>query len=236
MLVGLVSLVGLHQLVSSNALAVNFTTADSDFKIYTNYVQGVYGAGFLAQNNGATPLAQGGVAEVGFKNAKLAGLCLITTQTLAGVGEASIIVTGGAPVRDTFDDAGLITIDGLGNPILFDANGLLTGASDADAVDVSDMYLATDRLRAFGNNFKGLNLGQTPEQSAAGAGLSWGTNQGGDAPVPGNVGLLAERMNLSGLDGSTYGIELAGGLSMPGLDIRAVPGAATQADCTPGGT
>jgi hypothetical protein len=212
MLVGLVSLVGLHQLVSSNALAVNFTTTDSDFKIYTNYVQGVYGAGFLAQNNGAT------------------------TQTLAGVGEASLIVTGGAPVRNTFDDAGLITIDGLGNPILFDANGLLTGSSDADAVDVSDMYLATDKVRAFGNNFKGLNLGQTPEQSAAGAGLSWGTNQGGDAPVPGNVGLLAERMNLSGLDGSTYGIELAGGLSMPGLDIRAVPGAATQADCTPGGT
>ncbi|UUZ61465.1 DUF6230 family protein [Nocardioides sp. B-3] len=84
-------------------MAVNITTSDQHFKVYSNYVQGVYGAAFTAPNNGTGPTDNIGVTEIGFKNAKLAGLCLITTQELGPIGTTSVIITGGVPVKASFD-------------------------------------------------------------------------------------------------------------------------------------
>ena len=42
---GLVALAAMFQLVSSNVLAVNSTTANQEFKLYSNYLQGAQAAG-----------------------------------------------------------------------------------------------------------------------------------------------------------------------------------------------
>lgn len=230
-LLGLVSLVIMHALVSASALAVNFTTTDQQFKIYSNYVQGIYGAGYMGANNGYSSASASGVAELGFRSAQLSGLCAISTQTLAGVGAASILILGGAPVAPEFNHAGVETQDGAGTPILLDDNGLLTGASLTEAVDVTDMFLSADLIKAHGNKFSGLDLGESADAVGPAADLTWPAGGGSDQPDGGDFGLMAERINLSGLDGGSFGINLAGSVTMPGLKIRVLPGAATQADC-----
>ncbi len=228
---GLASVVVMHALVSSSALAVNFTTTDNKFKIYSNYVQGIYGAGYMGQNNGYSELSQTGVTELGFRSAQLSGLCAISTETLPGGLTTSVMIIGGVPVAASFNHGGVQTTDGAGTPIQLDSNGLLAGTSLTQAVNVTDMFLSSDLIKAYGNKFSGLNLGQSADKIGAASGLTWPAGGGSDQPDPGAFGLMAERMNLSGLDGSTYGINLAGSVSMPGLKIRVVPGTATQSDC-----
>lgn len=230
--VGFVSVFVMEALVSSTALAVNFTTSDKEFKIYSNYVQGVYGAGYLARNNGFSGLSQTGVAELGFKTADLAGLCAISTESIGPVGTTSLVILGGVPVKPSFNNAGVESTDGVGAPIQLAADGQLAGSSLTGAVSVTDMFLNTKLLTAYGNKFSGLNLGQNASTVGAAAGLTWETDQGGVAPTNGNFGLFGSRMNLSGLNGGSYGINLAGQVKLPNLKIRVVAGTATQADCT----
>ncbi|HEY0889778.1 MAG TPA: DUF6230 family protein [Nocardioides sp.] len=231
MAVGFAALTGLHQLVSAEVLAVNFTTADQQFKIYSNYVQGLYGAGFVGRNNGASTTSQVGVAELGFKEAKLSGLCAISQQNLLGVGTVSLIITAGAPVRAAFDDASLLTTDGAGMPVSLDADGRLTGASLDGAVGVADMFLNSDGLTGYGNRISGLNLGQDGSSVGPSAGITWPTSGGGTAPAEGAFGLFSRYLNIAGLDGGSYGINLAGQVSLPGLRVTVLPGVRTQADC-----
>lgn len=229
--VGVLSLAVLHALIGAGVLAINFTTVDHHFKIYSNYAQGVYGAGFLGRNQGSDSGSQVGVAQVGMRSALLSGLCMINTDSIAG-NQISVIVSGGVPVKHSFDNAALTTTDGAGNPIHLDAAGLLTDASLDSAVDVTDMYLNATALEGFGNKFSGLNLGQNAEDAAAQAGLGWtSSTHGGTAATPGQFGLEAKHLNIAGLNGSTYGVDLAGGLTLPGLKISVVRGNATQSDC-----
>ncbi|UUZ61466.1 hypothetical protein [Nocardioides sp. B-3] len=100
-----------------------------------------------------------------------------------------------------------------------------------DAVDVSDMYMSTDKIEAFGNKFAGMNVGQNAPDAAATAGLARQTSGGGSAPQDGQSGLMAERMNPGQLDGGSFGIEMAGGMKLPGLRVRSIRGVATRADC-----
>lgn len=223
MLAGFGSLFVLHHLVSASVLAVNFTTSD-EFKIYTNYVQGIAGAGFISQNNGAVADADGGVLDLGLKTAKLAGLCMISDQDVAGVGQVSIIISGGVPVRHSFDSSALVTTDGMGNPITYDAAGLLSGASATQAVSVTDLFLSSDALDGYANKLAGLSLGQSAEQAASDADLTFGTDKGGSAPTPGTFGLGADRLNISGLNGEVYGVDLAGSAEHPGGSGQRHPG------------
>jgi hypothetical protein len=74
--VGFAGLIGMFLAVSQNVLAVNFTTANTSYKVYTDKVSGLNAAGYINTQDlyGATDDA---VAQLGFKTATLNGLCAI---------------------------------------------------------------------------------------------------------------------------------------------------------------
>ena len=232
--IGLGSLAAMFHLVSANALAVNFTTADQTFKIYSNYLQGVSAGGFLSQNKGYSSASQVGVAELGIKTARLAGLCAIAQQNIPALGTVSLMIMAGVPVRGTFNQSANTTTDGANNPITLDASGQLTGASLTSAINVTDLFLNTNLLNGYGNQISGLNLGQNAADTASTANLNNGTGTwptGQSAPVAGNFGLTAQQLNVGGVDGASYGLNLQGSINLPKLRITVLPGAKTQADC-----
>lgn len=222
---GLAALIAMFQLVSSSALAVNFTTADQEFKLYSNYLQGAQAAGFLATNDASTG-QDNGVAELGIRSAKLAGLCAIAHETVPVVGEVSLMILAGVPVKGSFANGSNTTTDGAGNALTFDADGLLTGGNHITA---SNLFVNSRSLNGFGNLISGMNLGQSADTVDEKAGIAW---PGGQAqPDPGDFGLTVDRLNVGGLGGDTYGINLQGAITLPNLKIKVVPGRKTQADC-----
>lgn len=229
--VGLGLLAGMYGLVTSNVLAVNFTTTDQTFQVYSNYIQGVSAGGFISQNSGATAAGRQGVAEIGIKTAKLDGLCAIAHQTLPAVGKVSLIIKAGAPVRGAFDSNSSTFIDGDGHPVPLTADGSLDTTDPlAKTIDATDLFLNSNNLTGYGNKISGLNLGQNAPDTAQQ--LSSGTWPAGQpAPVAGNFGLSAQHLNVGYLNGSTYGINLAGSISLPRLVIKVVPGDADQTAC-----
>lgn len=232
--IGLAGMAAMYQLVAANAMAVNFTTADHTFKLYSNYVQGTSAAGFLDTNSGYSSASRTGVAEIGIKTAKLAGLCGIAQESLPVVGHVSLLIMSGVPVKASFTESANTTSDGAGNPISLDGNGLLTGPSLSNAISVTDLFLNTNLLNGYGNQISGLNLGQNASDVAGAAQLSGGTGtwpNGQTAPTAGNFGLTAQNLNIGGLDGTTYGINLAGQITLPKLKLEVLTGDRTQADC-----
>lgn len=228
--VGLGALAGMYTLVSSSVLAVNFTTTDQTFQLYSNYIQGVSAGGYVAQNTTATSAGLGGVAELGIKTAKLDGLCAIAHQTLPVVGHVSLVIKAGASVAGSFgSSASTNFVDGNGAPVPLAADGTLT--SDASTIDATDLFLNTNHLSGYGNNISGLNLGQNaPDTASSLSSGSWPQTTTG-APQQGGFGLSAQHLNIGYLNGSSYGINLAGAIDLPSLVIKVVPGDADQTVC-----
>lgn len=222
---GFAALVAMFQLVSSNVLAVNFTTSNQEFQLYSNYLQGAQAAGFLSTNDTATG-TDNGVAELGIRSAKLAGLCAIAHEQVPVVGEVTLMILAGVPVKSSFNTAGNTTTDGAGNPLTYDANGLLTGGNHITA---SNLFINSRSLNGFGNLISGMNLGQSADTVNATAGIAWPAGQ--TPPDAGDFGLTVDRINVGGLGGDTYGINLQGAITLPNLKIKVVPGHKTQADC-----
>lgn len=229
--VGLVALAGMYTLVSSNVLAVNFTTTDQTFQVYSNYIQGVSAGGYIGRNNAASAAGQTGVAEIGIKTARLDGLCVVAHQTLPVFGAVSLIIKAGASVAGSFGSAsGSSFVDGTGAPVPLAADGTLT--ADGGTIDATDLFLNTNNLAGYGNKISGLNLGQNAPDTASA--LSNGTWPQADGPVSGNFGLTAQHLNIAYLNGSSYGINLAGSINLPQLQIKVVPGDAGQTACPAG--
>jgi hypothetical protein len=230
MAVGFIALTVLYQLVSAGALAVNFTTSNTKFQMYSNYLEGIVGAGFL---DGSTPVtgSSTGVADVAIKTAHLAGLCLVTNTTVPFFGGTEgLVLTAGVGVKGTFDPTTYSGKDSTGAAITTASDGSLSGASLTGAVTVTDLFVNLDQLTGYGNNLAGLNLGQSADGVQAAAGTApWPSGQ--TAPTPGNFGLAAQHLNVSDFNGSTYGVQLNGTAALPGLKMRAYPRAVTQADC-----
>lgn len=222
---GLGALIAMFQLVSGSVLAVNFTTADQEFQLYSNYLQGAQAAGFLSTNDAATG-EDTGVAELGIRSAKLAGLCAIAHEEIPVVGEVTLMIIAGVPVRATFANGANTTTDGAGNPLTYDANGLLTGGNHITA---SNLFINSRSLNGFGNLISGMNLGQSADTVDDTAGITWPVGQA--QPGAGEFGLTVDRINVGGLGGETYGINLQGAITLPNLKIKVVPGRKTQADC-----
>jgi hypothetical protein len=234
MAIGMAAMAGMYQLVTTNAMAVNFTTSDHEFQLYSNYVQGESAAGFLAQNNGYSAASQVGVAELGIKSAKLAGLCGIAKESLPIVGDVSLMLIAGVPVQGAFSDGANTSTDGAGAAITYDANGKLTGTSLSGAISATDLFLNTNVLSGYGNLISGLNLGQNAADVAGVAQLNNGTGTwpaGQTAPTAGGFGLTAQNLNVGGLDGTSYGLNLAGQITLPKLKIVVAPGDKSQTDC-----
>jgi hypothetical protein len=230
---GFAALAAMFTAVSQDVMAVNFTTTDQNFKLYSNYLQGESAAGFLAQNKGNSGSSQVGVAELGIKTAKLSGLCAIATDTIPILGQKySLLIIAGDTVQGT-------AFNGTSVPagVSVDANGLLSGTSLANAISASNLFVNTTGLAGFGNKISGLNLGQSADTVAASAGFQsagqpagqWPSGQ--NPPQAGNFGLVADHLNVAGLTGDTYGINLQGQITLPNLKMKVVPGAQTQAVC-----
>ncbi|QSR28163.1 hypothetical protein CFH99_21305 [Nocardioides aromaticivorans] len=222
---GLAALIGMFQLVSSSVLAVNFTTSDQEFQLYSNYLQGAQAAGFLSTNDSSTG-EDNGVAELGIRSAKLAGLCAIAHEDVPVVGEVTLMILAGVPVRSSFTNGANTTTDGAGNALTYDANGLLTGGNHITA---SNLFLNSRSLNGFGNLISGMNLGQSADTVDDTAGIAWPNGQA--QPAAGDFGLTVDRINIGGLGGDTYGINLQGAITLPNLKIKVIKGHKTQADC-----
>lgn len=207
---GSAALTAMFGMVSANVLAVNFTSANQTFDIYSDYIQGVSGAAFVdeqVRQDGSKV----GVTEMGFESATLNGFCAIAHQALPVVGDVSLMIVAGEPVAASFD------------------NGVNQATDPSyNAIKASYLYLASDRLAGFGNNISGLTLGQSAD-SVAVPGDSWAAN--GMSPTAGAFGIQADHMNVGGLSGRTFGINLKGAITLPNLKIKVLTGARTQSDC-----
>jgi len=232
---GFAALAGMFTLVSNNVLAVNFTTADKAMQINTNYITGISAAGYLDSQKKAGD-GTVGVAEVGFKTARLSGLCAIADQDLGPLlGTYSIMITAGVPVADPLSSPGSanVTKDGNGDAIkLVGGDGKDAGAldpSDASLVTATNLFLSASALSGYGNKISGLLLGQNAADVKAKAEM-------GDVPdsvfgstaTDGAFGLEADYLNVSGTQANSYGINLQGQILLPQLRIKVLSGSASD--------
>lgn len=212
----------MFQMVAAQILAVNFTTGNSQMSIYSNYLDAQKAGAYLAassKQNGS----QVGVGELGILSAKLAGLCVIKQESIASV-PYSFMITAGDSIPDSYDNTAVSSL------VSTNTNGTLSGASSTGAITAQNLFINTTALSGFGNKISGLNLGQSADTLAASTGVPWPT--GGNGPVVGNFGLYADQLNVSGLGGDGYGMNLAGNITLPKLSLKVVPGSKTQADCS----
>ncbi len=211
-------------MVSANILAVNFTTSNTEFKLYSNYLDAEEAAAFLAPSTKAGGTQQG-LADLGIKTAKLSGLCIIQQETILGA-PWSFVLTAGDAVPDSYTQAEVPA------GVTVDANsGKLTGASATNAVSANNLYINSDTITGYGNRISGLNLGQSANTVGASAGITWPTT-GQTQPSAGNFGLYAQQLNVAGLGGESFGLNLQGAITLPKLSIKMQPGAKTQTDCS----
>jgi len=235
---GFAGLAGMFSLVSANVLAVNFTTANNEFSLYSNYLDASQAAAFLApttQQSGS----QTGVAELGINNAKLSGLCGIATQDFGGLlGKWSLMITAGDPVGKAATFTGTSVPAGVSTDA---TTGQLTGSSLSNAITANSLFINSDSLSGYGNRISGLNLGQSAETVGGSANLptststdaqGWPKDNGGTTPTAGQFGLYAKQLNVAGLSGKSYGLNLAGAITLPKLSLKLVSGAKTQDDCS----
>lgn len=136
--VGLVGVGGMFMAVSQNVLAVNFTTSNSAYKVYTDKVSGLNAAGYLNVQDLYGP-TDDAVAQLGFKTATLNGLCAIAKQNLPVIGDVSLLVQAGEPVDGT-----------ITNPA-------------GQAINAQQLYLASDNLTGNGDQIAKLTLGQSAD-------------------------------------------------------------------------
>lgn len=141
---GVVALGSMFGLVGSSVLAVNFTSSNQSYKIFTDRVVGQYAAGYLNAQQKQT--GQTAVAQIGFQQADLYGLCAIAHQNLAGLGDISLIVTGGEPV-----------------------DGTVTSPA-GKKITANQLFLASNSLVGNGENISKMTLGQSADTLSMGAG------------------------------------------------------------------
>ncbi len=227
-ILGLAALVGMFQLVSANVLAVNFNTTSSSFKLYSNYLDAQKAAGFLAASTKATG-AQAGLADLGIVTAKLDGLCVIVQESIGSLGNYSLVLTAGSDIPDTYNSTALSPV---GTGVTISAAGKLSGAG---LITANNLFINSPSLGGYGNMISGLNLGESADKvwAETGATATWPNANGAatNGPQSGKFGLYADNLNVSGLAGDTYGLNLAGNITLPKLNLKIVSGSKAQADC-----
>lgn len=134
---GLGAVAAMFVLVSQSVLAVNFTTSDTAYRIYTDRVSGHYAASYI--NEQTTNAGKKAVVQFGFKAASLNGFCAITKQDLPALGTVSVVITAGEPVDGT------------------------TTAPAGKTIEANWLYLASDSLTGNGDQIAKMNLGQSAD-------------------------------------------------------------------------
>lgn len=195
---GLGALASMFWMVSHNVMAVNFTSASNVHQIYTDRIHGTDAAGYLktqAKYDGDVATAQ-----LGFNQAQLSGLCLITTESVGVLGDVSMVIIAGEKV-----------------------DGTVAGTT---SITANQLFIATDQITGQGDQIAKMTLGQSADTVEMG---TYGPFSGG---TPGGFGLQAQTMNVSDLDGRSFGIDLQGEINLPDLKIKVVPGVADKTACT----
>lgn len=244
------ALAGMFSLVSANILAVNFATQNSTFRVYSNYLSAQNAAGYLARTSRAadTDDSASGVAELGIAQAQLAGFCALNVQKLPVAGNWTLAVIAGDQIADPAStpfngtltytsgsqDKGGTTNTGTS----VDSNGLLSGSSLSGAIRANNLFINATDLYGYGNLISGMNLGITADQAGPVAGVDFPASGQTDAgvggtppyqPTAGMFGLTANRLNVAGLNGDSYGLNLAGSINLPKLKIKMLAGDQTGA-------
>lgn len=202
-LAGFLALGSMYGMVTASVMAVGFTTANSQYDVYTDRVVGQYAAGYMSAQSKADG-EDVPVAQLGFKTAELSGLCVIATQAMFGpTPDVSLVIRGGEPVDGT----------------------VTTEPSSPDLISANELYLASDSLRGRGENITSMTLGQSANTLTM---QDINTHRG----QAGDFGLQAELMQIANLDADSYGIDLQGSINMPDLSIEVVPGVATKSACS----
>ena len=248
---GFAALAGMFELVSANVLAVNFTTMNNQFALYSNYLDAAQAAGYLNPSNKQNG-SNVGVAELGIKTAALAGLCGIATETIPIINlQYSLVIKAGMPVATTFSGTGIPTPPGgslntaggsatlsINNTDGVKNDGTInqTNSTAGGVITANQLYINATSLTGYGNKISGLNLGQSADTVDASTGGGLFTTTGAsptelNGPTAGNFGLYAKQLNVAGLSGSAYGLNLAGQITLPQLNISVVPGSQTQTNC-----
>lgn len=225
-------LVVMFQAVAMQILAVNFTTMNDKMRLYSNYLDASKAASFLSpskQQDGSNV----GVAELGIVTAKLAGLCVIKEEDIPLVGTYSFMITAGDAIQTSYTNTGLPTgyVEGT------DVNattGSLIGTRESSAIKADNLFINATGLTGFGNKLSGMNLGQNAADVSGSSGANFGawpdqaTNY---TPTAGNFGLYIDRLNVAGLNGQGYGMNLKGSITLPKLNLRVLQGTKAQGDC-----
>lgn len=137
--VSLGALAGMFALVSNNVMAVNFQSASAFHNVYTDRIVGTDAAGYLkAQDKFDADIA---LAQVGFNEAKLVGLCLISKQQILGQ-TVSLLVIAGEKVDGT--------------------------AAAEPTITANQLFLASNRLAGQGDQIQSMTLGQSADTVAMG--------------------------------------------------------------------
>ena len=108
---------------------------------------------------------------------------------------------------------------------------MMTTPTIGNAISATNLFINADALSGYGNKISGMNLGQSAETVGDSAGLTFEGNPN-QLPKAGAFGLYARQLNVAGLNGNSYGLNLKGNITLPELNIKVVPGARTQADCS----
>lgn len=137
-LAGLGGLGLLFDLVSQNVLAVNFTSTNTAYDVYTDKVSGQHAAGYLNEQSLQNGTKKG-VVQIGFKTATLNGLCAIADQNLPTLGPVSLMIVAGEKVDGT------------------------TTAPEGQTISAQELYLASDNLAGNGDQVAKLTLGQSAD-------------------------------------------------------------------------
>jgi hypothetical protein len=167
-IVGIGALGFLYTLVSNGVLAVQFTAANTAYNVYSAEVVGANAAGYV--NAQATQSGTNvGVAQIGFKSATLAGLCVIVPQSTP-VGPISMMLTAGQSVK--------------------------AAPTGTNTVNASFLYIASDNLTGNGDNIAGMTLGQSADTVTMG-GTPFPTGQTGTAGNFGLQAVTLDIKNLN---------------------------------------
>lgn len=229
--VGFVGIGGMVHLVSMNVMAVNFTSMNSKFKLYTNYLEAQEVASFMGPGTQQATGSRVAVADLGAKVVNMVGVCILVNESIAGV-PTSFKITSGMKVPDPSAFTGTSLPSGVATK-LNAAGQVQQSMTDPDVAHAEFAYLNATSLNAYGHQIMGMYLGETADTVNTHAGIgAWPTSAGGTTPTAGDFGIYGKQFNLGGVSGDTFGLRLQGSTTLPKLDISIVPGTLTQADCS----
>jgi hypothetical protein len=120
-----------------------------------------------------------------------------------------------------------------GGTLALNSDGTIDTTNSTGIITANALYANANSLTGFGNKISGLNLGESADKvagDASGTDPDTGVNtaiqfpgSGNQAPTAGNFGLYATQLNVSGLNVATFGLNLAGAITLPDLHISVTP-------------